>query len=378
MKNILYICPSTGVGGAETFLKHSFIHCDREKYKVHYLLFSQGPLYSYLVDNNASVYLTSHQPRLSKWGDQVKIRKQIRGIINEQKIDLVHSTMAYGALFGAWPAKQMNVKHIWFQHGPASGWMDRVASLLPHNGLAVNSHYTSQKQRELENPIRFFIPRCLPIEKILLGTSIKKPPDDQITSYRSQLLKKHNVDESKIIISMLCRIQPWKGVHVLLDALKELKEIHPKIHCFIWGDAFGGNDYFESLKKTISDNSLPATLVGLSDQVELALSSSDILVNASIQPEPFGLSIIEGMTVGAVPVVPNEGGPLEIISNGKDGLIFKARQAPDLAHKLKKLASDPELLKLLSDETMKTAENKFQASRAIKHLEQFYDKVLQS
>ena len=378
MKNILYICPSTGVGGAETFLKHSFTHSDKSQYKNHYLLFNQGPLYQFLIDKGASVHLTSHRPRLSKWSDQVRVRKQIRDLIDEHKIDLVHSTMAYGALFGAWAAKQMNVKHIWFQHGPASGWMDKVASLLPHDGLAVNSHYTSQKQRELENSLRFFIPRKIPIEKILLGTDIQKPSDNEVSKYKDELLKKHGVDSSKIIIAMLCRIQPWKGVHILLEALDEIKDLHPKIHCFIWGDAFGGNEYYDSLQKTISEKKLPATLAGLSEKVELSLSCSQALVNASTQPEPFGLSIIEGMTMGAVPIAPDEGGPLEIISNGKNGLLFKSRQAPSLAQKIKTLIADQELCLKLSTEAQETARNKFQAIRAIQHLEQFYEKVLQN
>jgi glycosyltransferase involved in cell wall biosynthesis len=378
MTHILYICPSTGVGGAETFLKQSFIHSDKENYKVHYLLFKQGALYDFLTKNKASVYLMGHRPRISKWGDHQLVRQKIRDIVNEQNIDIIHSTMAYGAIFAAWPAKQMGIKHVWFQHCVATGWMDRAASLLPHNGLMVNSHYTSQRQRELENSFRFLIPRTLPIEKILLGTDIQKPEVTRSQSFRSELNNKYNIDSSKIIISMLCRVQSPKGVHLLLEALELLKDFHPKIHCLIWGDAFGGDEYFNQMNKTIKQNQLPASLAGHCENVDLALSNSKILVNSSTQPESFGLSIIEAMMVGCVPIAPKEGGPLEIISHGKDGMLFKPRQAEDLAQNIKTLLSDSELLDRLSQETQKTAENKFQAQRTIQHLEQFYSKVMQS
>ncbi|MCJ8275895.1 MAG: glycosyltransferase family 4 protein [Bdellovibrionales bacterium] len=378
MTNILYVCPSTGIGGAETFLKHSFDHHNSDEFKVHYLLFRQGPLYDFLQKKGASVYLTSHQPRLSKWSDQVMVRKKIRDVINEQKIDIVHSTMAYGALFSSWATKQMKVKHIWFQHGPASGWMDRVASILPHNGLAVNSHYTSDRQRSLENPLRFFIPRETPIEKILLGTDIERPDDSTVESFKNETLHKFNIDAQKTIISMLCRIQNWKGLHIFLEAIEQLKDLHPQIHGVIWGEAFGGSEYFDSLQNTIKQKNLPVTLAGPTDDASKALSMADILVNASIQPEPFGLSIIEAMMVGTVPIAPKEGGPLEIISNGKDGMLFKPRQSGDLAQKIKTLINDKELLKKLSSEAQQSALNKFQAQRAIQHLEQFYNKVLQA
>lgn len=377
MTNVLYICPSAGVGGAETFLKQSFTYCDKEKFKNHYFLFDTGPLYDALKAQGASVYLASQRPRISSLSDQNLIRKQIRKIIDEENIKIVHSTMAYAAIFAAWAAKQMNVKHVWFQHGPVGGWMSRLASILPHTGLIVNSHYTSEQQRKVENPFRFIIPRCLPIEKILLGTEVQPPASDELNSFKSQLFSKYNLSSDTLVISMLCRIQEWKGVHVLLDAIKILQDqMDLKFHCFIWGKAFKGKSYFESLENQIQSQKLPATLAGHSENVALPLSLSNILVNASIEPEPFGLSIIEGMMLGAVPVVPNEGGPIEIVSHGTDGLHFKSRQPEDLAYQLKTLLTDSNLREKLSQEAQSKAENKFHAKRAIQHLEQFYQKVL--
>ena len=162
----------------------------------------------------------------------------------------------------------MNVKHIWFQHGPASGWMDRLASILPHDGLVVNSHYTSEKQRQLENPFRFIIPRRLPIEKILLGTDIEMPSESEKTEFREQLIKTHHLSPDTFIISMLCRIQPWKGVHLLVEALEELqaKTLNRPIHAFIWGEAFNGVQktyYIPQHKSGLRENDLNKAYVEL-------------------------------------------------------------------------------------------------------------------
>ena len=46
----------------------------------------------------------------------------------------------------------------------------------------------------------------------------------------------------------------------------------------------------------------------------------DALVHSSVQPEPFGLTIVEAMASGVPVVAARGGGPAEIIDEGVDGL----------------------------------------------------------
>ncbi|MCB0378621.1 MAG: glycosyltransferase family 4 protein [Bdellovibrionales bacterium] len=378
MRKILYICPSSGVGGAETFIKQTHLFSNPENFKNHYLLFTTGPLYDFLKQNKASVHLLDSPPRLSKPSDHKRVRAVIKRMVNEYNIDIIHSTMAYGAIFSASMAKKLKVKHVWFQHGPASGWMDRLAAILPHQGLIVNSHYTSQKQRDLENPIRHFIPRKIPIEKILLGTQVEPISPSERSVFRSQLIKQYGMDQDTFLIAMLCRIQAWKGIHILLEAIEEMRTKKlPPFKVIIWGEPFGGQDYTNSLNERIRRKSLPVIMAGHCEDVRSNLAGVDCLVNASIQPEPFGLSIIEAMMVGTLPVVPDEGGPIEIVSHGKNGLVFNAREASSLASGLSSIISDQTLKEKLQTQAQADAQAKFSAKRAIDHLEEFYEKVMQ-
>lgn len=380
MRKVLYVCPSSGVGGAETFIKQSFINRNQEQVKNHYLLFRSGPLFDFLTEQNANVFLLNSPPRLSKWRDHKKVQQEIMRIINQFNIDLVHSTMAYSALFSARACRKMQTPHVWFQHGPASGWMDRFAALLPHQGLVVNSHYTGKKQRELENPIRFFTPRKHPIEKILLGTDLERPPEQDVHHSRTRLLAQHQMPQETILIAMMCRVQKWKGVHLFAEALRILKQEKLAIPFYgiVWGEAFKNDDYFNDIKKDIAQHSIPLDLAGSTSQVSLSLSSIDLIVNASIQPEPFGLSIVEGMMMGAVPIVPNEGGPIEIVKNGDNGMVFSPQNAEDLAKQMKKIILDSELRKKIASQARETAQTKFNALRAIQHLERFHENIITS
>jgi GT2 family glycosyltransferase len=62
--------------------------------------------------------------------------------------------------------------------------------------------------------------------------------------------------------------------------------------------------------------------------------------------EHFGITIVEGMASGAVPVVYNSGGPPEIITNGKNGYLFDTLD--ELIDYTWTLAADPQLWKRLS------------------------------
>ncbi len=381
MTQILYICPSSGIGGAETFIRQSFRLQNKALFNNHYLLFRTGPLYDYLKKEGAHVELLSSPPRLSSLKDHQFLRVELKRIINQKNIKLVHSTMAYSALFAAWTCHKMNIPHVWFQHGPASGWMDRLAALLPHQGLIVNSHFTSSEQRRLENPLRFFVPRKLPIEKILLGTDIIKPSQDKVEIFRNKIMTQlHLKNKDTVFIAMLCRLQEWKGVHILLDAIRKLQDekITRPFYVLIWGDSFKNENYKNDLQDTIKKYQLNATLMGPTDDPPLTLSTIDIIVNASIQPEPFGYSIIEGMKMGAIPVVPNEGGPCEIVSHGVDGLQFQAGESASLAREIKILLEDPHLREKLAIQSQKTVEIKFQAQRAMIQLEKFHTRVLEN
>ncbi len=378
MARVLYICPSAGVGGAETFLKQTYLYSNSDQFENHYLLFRTGPLHDWLKQKGAKVHLLSSPPRISSASDRKKVALRMKELINQFNFDLVHSTMAYAALFAAPICKKMQVPHVWFQHGPASGWMDRMAAVLNHQGLIVNSHYTGRRQRQLENPLRFLIPRKNPIEKILLGTDEIEIEKSEVKKFKQSLFQTHNIDGSPLCVGMLCRIQEWKGVHLFIEALDILKSESslPPFVGLVFGEPFKDEKYYKNLLKQASEKKIPVQFCGHTDKTSLALASCDVLVNASIQPEPFGLSIIEAMMVGTVPVVPDEGGPVEIVTNGKHGLVFKAQDSEALARQVKTLILDTELRQRLSTNAKEVARQKFTAKRAISHLETFHTKII--
>jgi glycosyltransferase involved in cell wall biosynthesis len=92
-------------------------------------------------------------------------------------------------------------------------------------------------------------------------------------------------------------------------------------------------------------NDLPINLNILPAQSDIHpfLSNADLLLNLSIPSmwiETFGLTIIEAMAYGIPAIVPNVGGPLEIVTDGYNGYCVDVTDIAVLQQKIEKCFAD--------------------------------------
>src|SRR5208282_545776 len=90
-----------------------------------------------------------------------------------------------------------------------------------------------------------------------------------------------------------------------------------------------------------------------------ALDGLDVFVHASSEPEPFGAVILEAMCKGKPIIASAEGGPLEMVTDGFDGLLIEPRSPRILATAIHRLVNDLELRERLSVGALVTARTKF-------------------
>ena len=83
--------------------------------------------------------------------------------------------------------------------------------------------------------------------------------------------------------------------------------------------------------------------------------------------ETFGLVAIEAMVNKVCMIAVNNGGPLEIIDDGKDGLLFD-RSSEDLANKIRLLYSNEEYKNKLAIAGYKKAKSMFDSVEQNKKL----------
>ncbi len=146
------------------------------------------------------------------------------------------------------------------------------------------------------------------------------------------------------LIGVFSRLAFWKGQHVVLGALAET----PGVECIFAGDAlFGEQPYAESLVRMVEQLDLEdrVRFLGQRADVPRLMRAVDIVVHPSIDPEPFGRTLVEAMLTG-VPVIGTDAGAAsEILEAGKAGTLVPARNSGALASAIRRTLAAPDGLK---------------------------------
>lgn len=152
---------------------------------------------------------------------------------------------------------------------------------------------------------------------------------DFIEKVELQPIERH----SRNRVIMMSSLNKFKGIDKLLEVAYLLPQF--KFTLIISTSKEKIEEYFEG---RIPFN---VTVLPRQNNVHPFLKNSDFILNLSnprFCVETFGLTIIEGMAYGLPAIVPNVGGPIEIVENGKTGYIIDVTNEREIASALQKCA----------------------------------------
>jgi glycosyltransferase involved in cell wall biosynthesis len=111
-------------------------------------------------------------------------------------------------------------------------------------------------------------------------------------------------------------------------------------------------------------------------KMEPVYNGLNVVVSASISPEPLGIVTIEGMAMGRPMIGPDHGGAAEIMEHNKTGLLFTPKDALSLATEIKKFYTDSELQLQLGHNARRQVMEKFSMRAFIDEIQSLYDHYL--
>ena len=135
-----------------------------------------------------------------------------------------------------------------------------------------------------------------------------------------QELKLENIP----LVGLFSRLSPWKGQHVLIEALRSL----PDVHGLLVGDAlFGEQDYVAMIKEMAAGEDLADRIhwLGFRQDVPALMKACDIVIHASTEPEPCARIAIEGQLAQKPVIATAAGGMLEVICRSAVGAVSPPR-----------------------------------------------------
>jgi len=156
-----------------------------------------------------------------------------------------------------------------------------------------------------------------------------------------------NVRPEQALVGIVCRLDPWKGVESFLEAaaIAALRE-PTTVFVVVGGPIIGQESYEVTLHRKARDLGIAERVRFTSwrykpDDMPAVHRALDILVLASIEPEPFGLVVLEAMSTGKPVIDPAHGGPLEIIEDGRSGDLVPPGDTVAMADAIVALVQDP-------------------------------------
>ena len=246
-------------------------------------------------------------------------------LIRRQRVDLVHARSRAPA-WSAWlAARRAKVPFVTTWHGvysetlPGKRWYNGVMA-KGERVIAISRYVASRVEHSYRvDPSRIrIIPRGVDPDAF-------DPPavsGDRV----HRLAQAWRVPVGARVVMLPARLTRWKGAETLLDALGILQAeggVEGSLFCVLVGSDQGREEFASWLEAKAKQAGLGGRLrlAGHCEDMPAALLLADVVVNASLNPEPFGRVVIEAQAMGRPVVAFNHGGAAETIEDGQTGFL---------------------------------------------------------
>ena len=326
---IAQILPALNTGGVERGVVEISKALTENNFRS-IVISSGGHFESQLRRNGAIHYkLDVHSKNPLRW---VKIRNQLKVILEEEKVDLLHLCSRAPAWIAFPLGSILDIPVITSVH-----MRFRRTNIFKkiYNSVLTKGDAIIAISKHIENSIKTVFPKVgHKINVIHRGVDLELFNPNNIKAGRiisqSKIL---NLRDNVPVIVMASRPAMWKGYSVLITALSKVKE---DFQCVLIGAGDGSTKFQKILIDKIIRLKLEAKvkLLKSTRDIQAAMILGDIVVMPSLTPEPFGRVILEAQALGKIPIAFNHGGASETIINGKNGFLAEPLKIESLAENI--------------------------------------------
>ena len=335
---------ATQRGGAEQTLLQLLKHGGDLGIDWRVTFLEPGPLSDAVEDLDVPTRLVDAGRVRDPWRAAAGIRR-LAADLRSSRADLVLAWMTKAHLYSGTAAALTRTPALRFQHGlPGSGMIDRFADRIPTRGVLVPSRMVERAQRAHDPRRRTWV--AYPGVCSLDGADLVRE-DDRPAALRAQ----YGIPHDAPVVVIVARLQRWKGVHVLVEALPQLLAARPNLHLVVVGGEHPLEPgYRVDLERTIRDLGIDTSVhfTGYHPRPRAWMLAADVVVHASAN-EPFGIVVLEALACGRPLVAGAEGGPSEIITDGVEGLLVRFGDPEALAASVARLLDDRTFARALAE-----------------------------
>jgi glycosyltransferase involved in cell wall biosynthesis len=366
------------LGGGEFSMLRLVESLDPERVRVTVIAGEDGPFVDRLRDLGADFVVAPLDPLLGERRkesfharallDPRLHRQLVRAVwpraevLRKRRIQIVHTNSMKAHVLGGVSGRAAGTRVLWhvrdhmappYLHAGAARAMRVAARVLPHHVVAVSASAARTVGRS---------------DVTVLHQSVPLPE-----------LNGERPANGRLRVGIVGRLAPWKGQDVFLAAAERLAPRFPDAEFVLAGSAmFGEDDYEHGLRRRAENGALKGRVqfLGFCEDVWPVYRDLDVAVHASTHAEPYGNVILEAMASRTPIVAAAAGGPLELIDEGRTGLLVAPGDPEALAAALERLLADPAERARLGRAGREHVERNFSLERDARRMEELYRRLV--
>jgi len=358
-EKICELCLSPDLGGLELYMMRASRYIGESCISV---INEKGKLKSYYEGTPYRYVALTRSGLLLSW---INARRLAR-LIDEEKIDVVHlhwtkdlPLAIMAKLFSKRKPHVIQSRHM---------TMTRFKNDFYHRFLYKNTDMMLAVTRQVKSQIEKFVPAEIRPRVEVLYIGAEQP--EMITDEEKKARREQSGLGESFCVGIVGRIEPPKGQHLVLEAVQKLRGENIDAKALIVGHAMD-ETYLQKLQSEYREIGI---FTGFTREAQTLMQLCDVVVLAT-EKETFGLVLIEAMMCGVCVVASRSGGPLEIIDDGENGLLFNTFDSDDLADKLAQLFADGTLRARFAEAGRAKALEKFESQKQFERMSKIFGEL---
>ncbi len=393
--NILYLDSGSGIGGGQRSLLLLLKLLDKQRFTPFVGCLGGSPFAQEVAKTDVHVVPLS-LPEAHNKTDKVKrftfrdllndfrqlrVIPQLHRAVKRHSIALIHANSLSVALLGGIVARMNRIPILMHKRYATSyGILDKICEKLLHRVILVSEatrwdFAPAAKQTLIYNGVD--------LEAFQASQAEVKTLQSELFSENATPAHSDGESTFPIVVGVVTRITPEKGIHFLVRAMAELKKTFPNgsvnIKLLIVGGPYfqKDRDYMASLKQEVADLGVEDFVIftGFLSNTRVITTLLDIMLVPSIIPEACPRTIIEAMAVGKPVIATPLGGSKELVTP-ETGILVPPENAEAIASAIAILATDRKKLTAMGKAARQRAEQLFSSSKNTALTEAVYTELL--
>ncbi|MBI5604001.1 MAG: glycosyltransferase [Deltaproteobacteria bacterium] len=320
---ILYVFAALPVGGAEQVLVTELQGLDKDLFSPMVCVISEkGPVGEQIEQMGIPV-IPLHRMKNNRF--DFGIIREIKEIILQKKISIVHTHLYDGGKYGRIAARMARVPgivhtvhNIYIKRRTKHHLINRALACITDQIIAVSEAVKASVVRyDRINPEKIEV-----IHNGIDPSRLDQPLERE--EWRSKL----GIKPGEFVIGVVARLEEQKGHQYLLEALSLRPDLLPSLKVLIIGDGKLRSVLEEESKRR--GLSTQVLFLGTRKPIIPILLALDLFLLPSLW-EGFSMAILEAMAAGVPVIATRVGGAGEVITSGRDGFLIPPADAPSLA-----------------------------------------------